>query len=396
MLDSALEDMQRDAAENLTIFLNHSYDIPEDVGGSVIKAQMHPRGADGEGNPIWDLDFDVLVNKANPRAIQTHDSIEAGTKLGLSIGAMIPEGGAVRDKKTGAYTISHVKLLETSIVGIPANPRSWVQNAIKSWEDGAVKKATTTPLGSPMLTLDGPHYTITGTLDSEHITVSSGFTLETAGVTPDELAAAPPAVDPELTDADSGTCPNCGGSKGNPKGGCQNSYHKGGGTAPTNASGDDAVPDVTDAKIQVITIDTDDGGSSEGSGDSQGDGSDDGDSDFEDSTTPDVVADAQAALLGNDGTVLVTQLQSVLDLLAKTTTQLVEERKARGAAEAERDRVLQETSGLVEQMSLTIEAVGNLPMGRKASFKVLERDFSHLEGTYSASFIKMLNKGDTP
>src|SRR4051812_18419760 len=44
---SALQDMQRAAEQNLTIFLNHSYNVPEDVAGSVEKAMLVDRGVDG-------------------------------------------------------------------------------------------------------------------------------------------------------------------------------------------------------------------------------------------------------------------------------------------------------------------------------------------------------------
>jgi hypothetical protein len=63
-----------------------------------------------------------------------------GTKLGLSIGARIPEGGAVRNKKTGALLISHVELMETSVVGLPANPRSWIDAATKALRAAPVAK----------------------------------------------------------------------------------------------------------------------------------------------------------------------------------------------------------------------------------------------------------------
>lgn len=129
---SAIEDMERAANNNLTIFLNHSYNVPEDVGGSVKSARVMQRGTDADGAPNYDLDFDIAINESNPRALQTFEAIQRGTKLGLSIGAVIPDGGATVDRKTGRYTISHVDLLETSLVGIPANPRSWVDYAVKA------------------------------------------------------------------------------------------------------------------------------------------------------------------------------------------------------------------------------------------------------------------------
>lgn len=173
MSQTAILDMERMANDNLTIFLNHSYDVPEDVFGSVERATAVQRGMDGDGNPNWDLIMDILVDDENPRASQTYKAIQRGAKLGLSIGAMIPEGGATRNKDTGALTIDHVHLLETSVVSIPANPRSWISNAVK-----ALKKA-----------------------------------------------AAETKSDDE--DEDEGeACNSCGGSKRKPKNGCTSPYHK--------------------------------------------------------------------------------------------------------------------------------------------------------------------------
>jgi len=132
MLETALRDMERDANDNMTIFVNHSYNVPEDVVGSVERAIVVQRGVDGDGNPNWDLDMTVLIDEANPRALKSWEHIQNGTKLGLSIGAMIPEGGATREKKNGTLTIAHVALMETSVVSIPANPRSWIGGAVKA------------------------------------------------------------------------------------------------------------------------------------------------------------------------------------------------------------------------------------------------------------------------
>lgn len=127
MTASALDDMLAAARQNLTIFLNHSYRVPEDVAGSVRSASLK-RDAD-----IVDLSFDrIVVNKANARAIEAFESVEGGTKLGLSIGAQIPEGGAHYDKTKKGWVIEHVLLMETSIVSLPANPRSWVDYAVKA------------------------------------------------------------------------------------------------------------------------------------------------------------------------------------------------------------------------------------------------------------------------
>ena len=108
MNPSALADMERSANNNMTIFLNHEYRVPEDVAGSVERAiiRSHPLDAS-----IHDLALDIIVNQSNERAVKAWEAINGGTQLGLSIGAMIPENGAVRDHKTGSYEINHVDLL---------------------------------------------------------------------------------------------------------------------------------------------------------------------------------------------------------------------------------------------------------------------------------------------
>lgn len=129
ILVPAIEQMATKAKGNLTIFLNHEYRVPEDVLGSVEDTSMHTRGVDSEGNPIVDLDFDIRLNDSNPRAVQTFEAIKSGVKLGTSIGAIVRQA---EKKKGGGLRISELELLEASIVGIPANPRSWVQYAVKS------------------------------------------------------------------------------------------------------------------------------------------------------------------------------------------------------------------------------------------------------------------------
>jgi len=422
MEDTALADMERDANDGLTIFLNHEYKVPEDVGGMVTHAKMWTRGVDGEGNPNYDLDFDIDINDENDRAIKAWKAIDNGHKIGLSIGAMIPEGGYIRDKKTGAMRIQHVKLLETSIVGIPANQRSWISNAIRALEDLEIRRSTTHQLGSPTITLDAGRYHIEGSLEG----------LQLAGVTNEDLESAPPAgprifeIDPEIlasicglefgetgllcnyeTDHAEGdghswsgltlaACPDCGGSAGSPKGDCENSMHK------------DVTPDLTDARIQVITIDTDEpAGSSDGADEPSQDAASDPADDGEFSApTPDVTASAISLLENAPGEVDLTQLQGILDLLRETTTELVDVRRqlgeslvANASVVAEREQALAETGEIIAQAARIIQTVGNIPMGRKTQMvrsaaAEVEQLTARLQGgPYSDDFMKMLTGG---
>jgi HK97 family phage prohead protease len=127
MTESAIADMLRAAKGDMTIFLNHQYRVPEDILGTVEKASVTHDG----DVVLLSLDS-IVVDDSNPRALQAAASIDNGVKLGISIGARIPEKGAKWDEKAQGYIIEHVQLLEASLVGVPANPRSWVDRAVKS------------------------------------------------------------------------------------------------------------------------------------------------------------------------------------------------------------------------------------------------------------------------
>ncbi|MBA3875585.1 MAG: hypothetical protein C0498_01390 [Anaerolinea sp.] len=124
---NALESMRQSALDNMTVFLNHGTSVPEDIFGSVTGAAIVQR-ADPEAGDVYDLDITVRVagDDENPRAGKVYRSIAAGRKLGLSIGAYVTS--ASRSSKGGeeTFVIDGVRLLESSVVGIPANQRSYV------------------------------------------------------------------------------------------------------------------------------------------------------------------------------------------------------------------------------------------------------------------------------
>lgn len=132
IVEAAIDKMARVAHDSgMTIFLNHSYQVPEDVFGSVTTATAITRAA---GMDLFkDLDFEVQVNESNPRAVQTADAIEGGAKLGVSIGALVRDyEPSERKSFTEGGKILDLDLKEASIVGLPANPRSWVHYATKA------------------------------------------------------------------------------------------------------------------------------------------------------------------------------------------------------------------------------------------------------------------------
>jgi hypothetical protein len=140
--EECIRDMSKQAVEkSMTIFLNHHYIVPEDVIAKTYATQVLNRVKADDGGQIWDLDLDIEMVNSNPRADKTWDLLKGDlVKLGVSIGAMIEDWEYI-DKDAGFWgglRIKKVDLLEASIVGIPANQRSWVQNAVK-----AIKSFTT-------------------------------------------------------------------------------------------------------------------------------------------------------------------------------------------------------------------------------------------------------------
>lgn len=127
---SALNDMcQVDA--NMTIWLNHDYTVPDSVFGSLATPPLIR-----QSGGVADLWIQVEVETANPKAATTYQFIQNGRKLGCSIGCQVLDYTIEEQKSGGGWDkpvihITHVKTVEWSVVGIPANQRSWVENAIR-------------------------------------------------------------------------------------------------------------------------------------------------------------------------------------------------------------------------------------------------------------------------
>lgn len=136
MTTDALKSMADTAKKNMTIWLNHNYNVPEDLFGSVTDARIVKRVDETTGEQVYDLDIDIKVcpEDENPEALRTYKAIKRGVRLGLSIGARVDQASKKKDKTTGleTYVIERISLLESSVVGIPANQRSYLQSALKS------------------------------------------------------------------------------------------------------------------------------------------------------------------------------------------------------------------------------------------------------------------------
>lgn len=126
----ALNDMTK-APKNLTVWLNHDYTLPDSIFGSILGT---PKIVHQDG--VADLHLAVDVEMENPAAARVKRYIDNGRRLGCSIGCMVTKF-EVPDEDEGSewfqnpIIIHGVKVVEYSVVGVPANQRSWVENAIR-------------------------------------------------------------------------------------------------------------------------------------------------------------------------------------------------------------------------------------------------------------------------
>jgi len=365
IMPPAIEKMAEKAKGNLTIFLNHEYRVPEDVLGSVEATTMNTRGVDSEGAPIVDLDFDIRLNDSNPRALQTYEAIKSGVKLGTSIGAIVRHA---TKKKGGGHRIDDLELLEASIVGIPANPRSWVQYAMKSFNK-ADEEARFLVLGNGFPEEDLPELTVE-----------------------EEKAA-----EPDLTAAG---CPTCG--KGQGMGGdCSNPYHKAAEPAETTTVvpdeitaaqtnetvQSDAEPDKEAARTRVtVTVDSDGAPEAPKSEPELAVT----DEDLADKPTDDATAalgDVTRAV-DSEFAIAPSELASVVKSFKDLTTKYVELQK-KYDEEHERRLEVEENFGAAQKI---FDRIADLPLGRKTHFVEAVGEYRARFPQYDTEFIKFLEK----
>jgi len=356
MTESALMDMERSANNNLTIFLNHSYMVPEDVAGSVERAVLrsHPQDAN-----VHDLTLDIAINESNPRAVSAWEAIQSGTQLGLSIGAMIPEGG-VKRQKGGALEINHVELLETSLVGVPANPRSWVEYAIKSIDGGVVD-------------------------EDEKIFVNE-VTAEEMEHTDDPVEDVP--IEEANFNDDMNQLPD--------------------GSLATEAPW----PDISDATVNIETpfanISIDTGRGKPATGASQEAPESDPETEATDEEPAPDLSNPWAAIgLSGDPEVepVTTDLQVQLDpavgegvqlaadLLRAITRELVDTKKELADAISERDAAVAATEQVLRDTQVLLDRLSKTPIGRRTTVREVSDEFASLKAVYGEDFLTLLKKG---
>lgn len=127
---TALEDLRDAFRAGLVIWRNHDYTVPDSIFGQSDESDIRDSGkVDKAGHPIWDLHVGGWVLDSNSKANELADAIDAGIRVGASIGAW-----PINPKRNadGGLIIEHMEAGEGSIVGMPKNQRSLVQKAVNA------------------------------------------------------------------------------------------------------------------------------------------------------------------------------------------------------------------------------------------------------------------------
>lgn len=126
--------MLAQASNHLTMWLNHDYDVPEDIAGACAEAQLKNSTAE-DGTSCLDLDIVMEVDPENPRALKAWQHVNRGIRLGFSIGGFFLDYELVFEDENdwwGHFVVDDILLLEISLVGIPANPRAYTKTFEKA------------------------------------------------------------------------------------------------------------------------------------------------------------------------------------------------------------------------------------------------------------------------
>lgn len=369
MTEDCVRDMAQQAKKGptnngLTIFLNHRYSVPEDVAGKVIDTQTLTRSKDGDGGDVWDMDYVVQLATGSERINQTWNLIANDQiTLGISIGAYILEYDFV-DKDAGFWgglIINKVLLVETSIVGIPANQRSWIQNGVISigkslgFDEKQIRRVLDRKEAPPVMSK-----TLTDAAAAAALIDNTNFVItSTTTTTPNIVLSATPVV---LTSDD------------------------------TSAESTDDAPEVT-ADAAPETESTDEQPTEANPDETAGETTED----VTASDDPALEAAAEVALSKTAGTEPAVEL--VLAALETATAQVKDLRTEKAALEdqikaltGERDQAIKDRDFAAE----IIETIAKSPLGRKTGFREPVASFSQrFAGIYDQGFLKLFDSNES-
>ncbi|MGH8164374.1 MAG: HK97 family phage prohead protease, partial [Rhodanobacteraceae bacterium] len=175
-----------EAAKGLTMFLNHEYNVPEDVLGTCEESTLEASG------DVIDLAIRCKLAQSSKRAMDCWKLIQADkVKLGVSIGGQLTEFEVDEENDDGSswcppLIIDGINLLEISLCGVPANPRSYTRDFVSEISRGFMRSAARSPQVRGMLrkTLLGNDEPFDDLRDADAVNDALA-TAEAAGANPD-------------------------------------------------------------------------------------------------------------------------------------------------------------------------------------------------------------------
>ena len=138
---NALARMAETAKANLTLFGDHFHSW-ENTLGRAAEAAINPQGQ-------FEVVFQLEGEEAQPKIRQLWAKLKGKAKLALSVGGRILKTFIEDDGGRQVRVLDDIELLEVSIVGIPANPRTWVEAIVKSLDSGGATPGQPSLEGDP-------------------------------------------------------------------------------------------------------------------------------------------------------------------------------------------------------------------------------------------------------
>lgn len=369
MTESCVMDMAPQAkSKGMTIFLNHSYKVPEDVFGKTVDSKIVSRASNSDGTAIYDLDLEIMLNESNPRAVDTYAAIkDQGMKMGVSIGAMIEDYDFIDEDAGfwGGLEIKAVNLLEASIVGIPANQRSWVVNALNAL--GAPRAVIAKALGKTYDESEDPRKAAPAVKAAEPatpigkpVTVSQRYFLDGEDIT-EKIDLVSTQTEAELNEDGSQTI--------------EATQFKS--VTVKDADGNDITDEAEAAPDGETQVEA-----------GAADELDPADDEKKTSSVEAAAALASMKSAGADSSLA----EIVLGFLEGATEEVASLRTSVKDLTTERDGLLDQVKDAVE----IVETIARTPIGRKAQFTGPVTSFRRkFGGFYDEGFLKLLDSGDT-
>jgi hypothetical protein len=372
--DMATQAKRGPTGKGLTIFLNHRYSVPEDVAGKVINSAVLTRDKNGDGLEIWDMDYEVRLATGSARIDQTWNLIKNDEiALGISIGAYILDY-EYKDKEAGFWgglIINKVLLVETSIVGIPANQRSWIQNAVIS-----IGKSLGIEEKQIRRVLDGKEARPMGTIGIQNSTITTQNST-TGSVVPQSLM---PAIEAAIRGEDAPDVQNDAPAA--------TDTVADGSTDTTDTESVEAQADTQEVVAEAAPVEE-----SPAEQTSDEDQTPDEETTVEASTALAVVAPDIANSLSEGSTPAVELVLAALEQAAAALT----------ATRAEKAELVEQVSTLTTQLDQAkkdvidaaeiVELIARTPLGRKTQFAAPVQNFqAKFSAIYDQRFLKLMDE----